>query len=66
MVSVRSGGRNWKPRLPALLLRIDERVERRLAGERSEIRILPGDQAIARLQFDGALQVLLGAGQIAR
>src|SRR5579863_4016387 len=38
--------------LPALLLRIDQGIERRLVGERSEVRVLAGNQAIARLQFN--------------
>src|ERR1035437_1083717 len=48
--------------LPRLLFRI----ERGPVGQRSEIRILARDHAVARFQFNGAAEILLGVGKIAR
>src|ERR1019366_1038059 len=52
--------------LPRLLFRIEQGPERGLVGQRSEIRILARDHAVARFQFNGAAEILLGVGKIAR
>src|SRR5262249_13326763 len=52
--------------LPVLLLGVEQGIEGRLAGQRCEIHVLPRHDAIARLDFDGTLQVVIGACDIAR
>src|ERR1017187_5951774 len=51
--------------LPHLLFRIKQGMERSLFGQRSEIRILARNQTVARFQFNGAAEVLLGTGKVA-
>src|ERR1700761_9544190 len=63
--------RRWRRReaaknsLPALLLRIKQRIEWRLVRKVSEIRILARLQPVTRLYFNGALQMLVSAVHIA-
>src|ERR1035438_4424876 len=54
-----------EPPLPRLLFGIEQGTEGGLDGQRSEVRILPRDQAVARFQFNGAAQVLMGGGKVA-
>src|ERR1017187_8189376 len=54
-----------RPPLPHLLFRIKQGMERSLFGQRSEIRILARKQTVARFQFNGAAEVLLGTGKVA-
>src|ERR1035441_6407601 len=51
--------------LPRLLFGIEQGTEGGLDGRRSEVRIVTGNQTIARLQFNGAAEVLMGGGKIA-
>src|ERR1044071_931869 len=51
--------------LPPFFFRIKQRVERRLVGKRREVRVLPRHDAVARLELDGAPQVLVGVRHVA-
>src|SRR5207244_1393673 len=55
----------WVFHLPGLLFRINQRMEWLLVDDRREIRVLARNQPVARLQFDGALKIIVGVGQIA-
>src|SRR5271157_1713883 len=51
--------------LPAFLFGVDQGVKGRLIGQRREIGVLARNQAIARFQFDGAFQIVVGLGEVA-
>src|ERR1039458_3327169 len=64
--SMRGAWAGESPSLPRVLIRIEQGAERGLMGQRSEIRILARKQTVARFQFNGAAEVHLGAGKVAR
>src|ERR1035441_8149502 len=64
--SMRESWAGESPSLPRVLIRIEQGAERGLVGQRSEIRILARKQTVARFQFNGAAEVDLGAGTVAR
>src|ERR1019366_4337470 len=74
MATTRSGEwsfmrESWAPEspsLPRVLIRIEQGAERGLMGQRSEIRIMARKQTVARFQFNGAAEVHLGVGKVAR
>src|SRR5205823_1269389 len=65
MATTRSGERSSMHAMAVLLIGVEQGIEGRPIRQGGEIGILTGDAAVARLQFDSAPQVFVGARQVA-